>query len=195
MDEGYYSHLPTRALERPLALVAFPGDEHHRAGHSLAARTGIPFVDVDRWVEHEAGQSLWELVDHLGEAAYRRLEAAQVRRALAALPASIIALGDGSLLDDGSRQSVLREATLVHLNRDLANAYWRLRELESTGSRPLHPFLSSPISDIDQLRPTFNARQQAYRQAHHVIDLESKNGGRIGRRLRELVEELSRPLR
>lgn len=186
----YYSYHPTRSLERPLALVTFPGDEHRRLGHSLASRTGVPFVDVDRWIEHEAGQSLTELALGVGEPAFRQLEAAQLRRALSSRPAGILVLGDGSLLLPESRSAVLETALLVHLERDLSSAYWQFRQLEGR-QQPVHPFLVSPLQSIDELRPAFDARSRSYGRAHRSLSLAEKSQRQLFGELRQILDSLS----
>ena len=47
----YYGYDPTLQLRRSLAITGYPGLKFRALAYELAALTGIPLVDVDRW-EH-----------------------------------------------------------------------------------------------------------------------------------------------
>ena len=50
---GYYDPYPTHQLEKPLCLVGFMGSEIHMVGYFLSSMTGLPFIELDKWIEHE----------------------------------------------------------------------------------------------------------------------------------------------
>lgn len=60
-DSSYYDYHPTVQLARPLALGGVPGAPYREVGHHLATLTGLTLIDLDRWIEHQVGQSLWDL--------------------------------------------------------------------------------------------------------------------------------------
>ncbi|MEL7061035.1 MAG: shikimate kinase, partial [Acidobacteriota bacterium] len=94
----YYSHHPLVSLDRHVVLAGFVTEETRGIGYRLAALTGLPVTDLDRSIEHVAGQSVWKLIWNEGEARYRELERVALRRALDDRPLGIITLGDGTLL-------------------------------------------------------------------------------------------------
>ena len=63
---NYYEHGPLVLLQRPIALIGFLGVDQHGLGRDLAALSGLTLIEVDRWIEHEAGQSLVALVQTQG---------------------------------------------------------------------------------------------------------------------------------
>ena len=71
---NYYEHEPLVLLQRPIALIGFLGVDQHGLGRDLAALSGLTLIEVDRWIEHEAGQSLVSLVQTQGIEALRQLE-------------------------------------------------------------------------------------------------------------------------
>ena len=118
---NYYEPGPLVLLQRPVVLIGFPGVDQHGLGRDLAALSGLPLIEVDRWVEHAAGQSLVGLVQTQGLEAVRQLEDRFLAQALAARPPGIVVLGDGALLKEANLRQVLAKATLVYLKLSLAS--------------------------------------------------------------------------
>lgn len=108
----------------PLAvLVGPPGAGKSTLVRVLAAHWGVAWTDTDQLVEAEAGRSIAEIFVDSGEAAFRRLERAAVRRALAG--DGVVALGGGAVLDAGTRAD-LRAHTVVLLEVGIAEAAGRV---------------------------------------------------------------------
>ena len=165
---NYYEHGPLVLLQRPVALIGFLGVDQHGLGRDLAALSGLPLIEVDRWVEHEAGQSLVSLVQTQGIEALRQLEDRFLAQALTTRPSGIVVLGDGALIKRGNLQQVLDKATLVYLKLSLASTYWKLRH---QAVRP-HPLLLQPPESTEELRPLLAERQGGFDQAHVTLDLD-----------------------
>ncbi len=179
---NYYEHGPLVLLQRPIALIGFLGVDQHGLGRDLAALSGLPLVEVDRWIEHEAGQSLVALVQTQGLAALRQLEDRFLAQALAARPPGIVVLGDGALIKEANLRQVLDKATLVYLKLSLAATYWKLRH-QAVGP---HLLLQPPESTAE-LRPLLAERQAGFDQAHVVLDLDEMTPEAV---LRHLLDKL-----
>ena len=67
-----------QAVEQPIALIGLRGAGKSTLGAKLAALLDVPFVELDREVEKEAGAPLAEVFAMYGQDAFRRFE----RRAL-----------------------------------------------------------------------------------------------------------------
>jgi hypothetical protein len=197
MSDGYYDPSPLFLLERPVAIADLVGLDARRLGHHLAALTGLPFHAIDRLVEHKAGCSLWELVLRHGPDRYRKLESEVLAAVLLDRPFGIIALGDGTLLAKENRQRLRREATVIALERDLANCYWRLRSFHA-GAPPgvppnaWHPLDWSPLTSIDQLRPYFEERLTALDGADYTVVLAGRSARRAFPEVHAFLETLGR---
>ncbi len=165
---SYYEHGPLVLLQRPLVLIGFLGVDQHGLGRDLAALSGLPLIEVDRWIEHAAGQSLVALVQTQGIEALRQLEDRFLAQALTTRPPGIVVLGDGALIKRGNLQQVLDKATLVYLKLSLASTYWKLRH---QAVRP-HPLLLQPPESTAELRPLLAERQGGFDQAHVTLDMD-----------------------
>ena len=181
---NYYEHGPLVLLQRPVVLIGFLGVDQHGLGRDLAALSGLPLIEVDRWIEHEAGQSLVSLVQTQGIEALRQLEDRFLAQALTTRPSGIIVLGDGALIKEANLQQVLAKATLVYLKLSLASTYWKLRH-QAVGS---HPLLLQPPESTEELRPLLAERQGGFDQAHVTLDMDEMTPEAA---LRRLLDKLS----
>ena len=166
---NYYEHGPLVLLQRPVVLIGFLGVDQHGLGRDLAALSGLPLVEVDRWIEHEAGQSLVSLVQTQGIEALRQLEDRFLAQALTSRPPGIVVLGDGALIKEANLRQVLDNATLVYLKLSLASTYWKLRH-QAVGA---HPLLLQPPESTGELRPLLAERQGGFDQAHVTLDMDA----------------------
>ena len=169
--DGYYDVAPRMSLEHPLAITGYIPSETRRIGYRLSALTGLGVTDLDRKVEHVAGQSIPRLLLEEGEDAYRRLEGEALRRLLNERPFGILTLGDGALLDTSSRQRVLQSTRLVILDLDLPNLYWRLSPGGDASEEPWHPLIPHPLERFEQLQPFHGPRAVSFAEARHRIPL------------------------
>jgi shikimate kinase len=115
-------------------LTGFMGAGKSVVGKELARLLRRPFVDLDLFIEREAGSSVASLFARRGEAAFRRLE----RRALlrtAKRSGVIVALGGGTLLNPKNRAVVEKTGLLVNLSCSRAELIRRLRPVRE--KRPL----------------------------------------------------------
>lgn len=185
MVRDYYDVYPERPLERPLALTGFMGAGVSRIGSALSSRTGLPAIDLARWVEHKAGCSISELVLTKGEAALTALEDELLPKALAERPAGILMLGDATLTTAENRKAVLEGATLVYLRAQLDSLKDGIaRDLEAfPGCIPA--FMTGPPSSAAELLPLFHKRSLGYECADVVIDIDDRSVANV-------VEELRR---
>lgn len=144
---------------KPLVvLVGPPGAGKSTVGQLLAHRRGVRFRDTDADVERVAGASISDIFVEQGEAAFRALERAAVRRALAEHD-GVLALGGGAVTDDDTRM-LLTEHHVVFLNVGLADAAGRIG---LNRDRPL--LISNPRA---QLRAMLEQRRPLYVEVANV---------------------------
>ena len=103
MDD-YYSPHPTTILKRPLALCGFWGAQIPETAVGIASVTGIPFVDVERRLEHHLGMRLQDYVDSAGFQQLLRVEEKELPKMIPAygMP-PIVALQPQTLLSAKNR--------------------------------------------------------------------------------------------
>src|SRR3954468_14076738 len=89
-------------LEKPIALIGLRGAGKSTLGAKLAAVLSLPFVELDREVEKEAGAPLAEVFAMYGQDAFRRFERRALERVLADEPRAVIATGGSLVTDPGT---------------------------------------------------------------------------------------------
>ncbi|HYZ55090.1 MAG TPA: shikimate kinase [Streptosporangiaceae bacterium] len=88
-----------------IVLTGPPAAGKSVVGKLLAGQLGAALVDTDAEVEAVAGKPVGDIFVEDGEPAFRELERAAARRALAA-DGAVVALGSGAVLDPDIRQSL-----------------------------------------------------------------------------------------
>ena len=131
--------------------------------HALAEQLGTRALDLDAQVEKLAGRSIPEIFAERGESAFRGLE----KEALRTLPSEVgvVSLGGGTVVDDETRQALLRDGLLITLTADPAVLASRVGEGEG---RPL--LGDDPLGNLGRI---LRARAAAYAEAHVVLDTGS----------------------
>ena len=170
MYDDYYGHHPTMQLARPVALTGFIGASVDAVGYAISARTGIPFVDLLRWVEHDQGKSVANLVLHHGECSLRDAEAAGLTRALARKPPALISLGHGTLLAPQHVQHLQDAgALLVYLAAPLGDLAARAREQIARMRTKHYPYFTEHSDGAADLEALFAARLPGYLAADITV--------------------------
>ena len=103
-------------------------------GRILARQLCLPFVDVDRVIETNAGRTIFEIITQEGEAACRELETTALQQ-LVGNPESVIALGGGALLREENRSLVEAHGSVIFLAAEFNTLLERLSA--DANQRPL----------------------------------------------------------
>lgn len=129
----------------------------------VADLLGTRALDLDAQVERLFARSIPQIFAEQGEQAFRALE----KEALRTLPADVgvVSLGGGTLVDDETRQRLLREGIVITLTAEPAVLAARVGRGEG---RPL----LGPDPEAD-LRRILEQRAEAYAEAHAVIDTKT----------------------
>lgn len=138
-----------------LVVIGPPGAGKSTIGKLVADRLQVTFRDTDADIEAEAGKPISEIFIDDGEEAFRALERAAVRAALAEHD-GVLALGGGAVLDPGTRQT-LSGHQVVYLSVSHSDAAQRVG---LNRDRPL--LLGNPRA---QLRALLDARRPLYEEA------------------------------
>jgi shikimate kinase len=147
-------------------LTGMSGAGKTTVGEKLAARLGMPFVDVDQEIEQATGNSIARIFETEGEAAFRELEAIVVRE-ISRFSHVVIALGAGALERDDSFATVSKSGTLVYLKAGLPLIQSRLQKGEP------RPLLASaaPNELKERLAEMLNRRERRYLCAEVVVEI------------------------
>ncbi len=122
------------SMPETITLVGLSGSGKSSVGRTVAAALGRPFVDLDQRISAVAGGSPATIIGRDGEARFREIEAAEVRKAVA-VPGAVIATGGGAVIDPLSRWALWDAGQAVWLDAPDVQLAARLRR--SDEQRPL----------------------------------------------------------
>lgn len=120
-------------LQHNLYLLGFMGSGKSHVGQALSKDLNVPFIDLDTLIETEAKCSINEIFATQGEAYFRRLEAAGLRKLKNAK--SVIALGGGTPCFLENIAWIRKHGDSFFLDPTIAILVGRL--LKETEKRPL----------------------------------------------------------
>jgi shikimate kinase len=135
-----------------VVLVGPMGVGKSTVGQLLAERLGVGYRDTDDDIVAEQGRTVAEIFVDEGESAFRAIEKAAVRTALAEHD-GVLALGGGSILDEDTR-ALLAGQRVVYLSMDVEEAVQR------TGLNAARPLLA--VNPRKQWRELMEARRHLY---------------------------------
>jgi len=112
--------MSTRQIHVPktIVLVGLMGAGKTNIGRRLAQRLNLPFVDADAEIEAAAGETIEEIFERRGEAAFREGERKVIARLLAN-PVHVLATGGGAFMDPGTRALIAERGTSIWLRAEL----------------------------------------------------------------------------
>jgi XRE family transcriptional regulator, aerobic/anaerobic benzoate catabolism transcriptional regulator len=166
--------------EQRIALVGLRGAGKSTLGAQLAAHRGVPFIELDREIEREAGTSMNEILLLHGQAGYRRYE----RRALLRIAEEH---GEGVVMTTGG--SIVSERETFDLLQSRFYCVWVKASPEEHVSRvvaqgDMRPFTSGDGADtsrgamneaLEDIRRILASREALYARADAVVDTAARN--------------------
>jgi XRE family transcriptional regulator, aerobic/anaerobic benzoate catabolism transcriptional regulator len=152
-----------------IALLGLRGAGKSTVGRALAARRGVPFVELDQRIEEAAGMPLGALFELHGEAHYRRLER-EVLAALFAAPRAMVLATGGSLVTSPDTYALLRRHARTVWLRARPEDHWD-RVVAQGDQRPM----AEKPHAFGELRALLAAREPLYAAADQVVDTSTQD--------------------
>jgi XRE family aerobic/anaerobic benzoate catabolism transcriptional regulator len=149
---------------RRIALVGLRGAGKSTLGHLLATEAGMPFVELDREIERDAGIGLSEIFLLNGQAGYRRIERRCLERTLASHPGLVMSVGGGIVSEPGTYSLLLGSCLTVWVK---ASADEHMARVLAQGD--LRPMQGSAEAMAD-LKRILDSREPLYRKADITLD-------------------------
>ena len=158
---------------KPIALLGLRGAGKSTLGARLADAMKLPFVELDREVEKEAGAELGEVFAMYGQDAFRRFERRALERVLKQNQQCVIATGGSLVTDPGTYKLLLERCTCVwlkaspeeHMARVIAQGDMRPFKGRNAPGRP---------SALEEIRQLLADRDRLYARADATIDTSGK---------------------
>jgi len=148
-------------VSKTIVLVGLMGAGKTNIGRRLAQRLGLPFVDADAEIETAAGETIEEIFERRGEAAFRDGERKVIARLLAD-PIHVLATGGGAFMDASTRALIRERGISVWLKADLELLVARVSR---RGNRPL--LKPDPRAALERL---IEARYPVYAEADITVE-------------------------
>ena len=164
-----------------IALLGLRGAGKSTLGEKLAEALELPFIELDREVEKEAGAKLGEVFALYGQDAFRRFERRALERVLNEHERAVIATG-GSLVTDPSTFELLLERCMCiwlkaspeeHMSRVMAQGDMR-------------PFKGRSAA-LEEIRRLLADRERLYARAPVSVDTSGKT-------VRQTLQEIRKAL-
>ena len=168
-----------------IALVGLRGAGKSTLGAKLAATLDVPFVELDREVEKEAGANLGEVFALYGQDAFRRFERRALERVLDEHERAVIATGGGLVTDAATYELLLERCFCVWLK---ASPQEHMARVVAQGDlRPFSGRTQGRAAALDEIRRLLADRERLYARAPLVVDTS-------GRTVRQTLQELRKAL-
>jgi len=166
--------MPLEALVREgekkelVALIGLRGAGKSTLGAKLAESLKVPFVELDKEVEKEAGAELGEVFAMYGQDAFRRFERRALERVLAQHPRAVIAAGGSLVTAEDTYQQLLSRCFCVWLKTRPDEHMTRV-----IAQGDMRPFKGRSAA-LDEIKQLLEDREMLYARANATLDTSGK---------------------
>jgi len=152
-------------------LMGYMGSGKTTVGKKLARAMNYDFVDLDRQIEEQWGDSIASIFEQKGEEEFRKMEKDTLYKTFE-LEDCIVSLGGGSPCYFDNMEQINRFGRSVYLKLSAASLSSRLQNAKTP--RPLIQGLSEGEL-FEFVQQQLGEREQFYNKAHLIVKGESLN--------------------
>jgi XRE family aerobic/anaerobic benzoate catabolism transcriptional regulator len=164
-----------------IALIGLRGAGKSTLGEKLARSLDIPFVELDKEVEKEAGAKLGEVFAMYGQDAYRRFERRALERVLKQYERAVIATGGSLVTDPATYQLLLERCACIWLK---ASPEEHMSRVIAQGD--MRPFKGRSAA-LGEIKKLLEDREKLYARADAAVETSGKS-------VRQSLEQMKRAL-
>ena len=167
--------------EQRIALIGLRGAGKTTLGAELARQRGVPFVELDRQIEREAGTSMNEILLLHGQAGYRRYERRALMRIADEHAGGVVMTTGGSIVSERETFDLLQSrfycvwlkaSPQEHMSRVVAQGDMRpFRGSQDEDGRDGNGAMGEAMEDI---RRILASRESLYARADAVVDTAAR---------------------
>jgi XRE family transcriptional regulator, aerobic/anaerobic benzoate catabolism transcriptional regulator len=163
-----------KGREKRIALVGLRGAGKSTLGEQLAKDRGVPFVELDREIEREAGTSMSEILLLHGQAGYRRYERRALLRIAEEHAEGVVMTTGGSIVSERETFDLLQShfycvwvkaSPEEHMTRVVAQG----------DMRPFDSTRGATNEALDDIRRILASREPLYARADAVVDTAARS--------------------
>jgi XRE family aerobic/anaerobic benzoate catabolism transcriptional regulator len=151
-----------------VALIGLRGAGKSTLGAKLAESLKVPFVELDKEVEKEAGAELGEVFAMYGQDAFRRFERRALERVLAEHPRAVIATGGSLVTASDTYEQLLARCFCVWLKTRPEEHMARVIE-----QGDMRPFKGRSAA-LDEIKKLLEDRENLYARANATLQTSGK---------------------
>ncbi len=141
-----------RKLTSNIVLCGMPSAGKTSVGKAVASSLGLNFYDSDEEIVKKTGKTPSEIINAMGETAFRDIES-EVVKELSIKSGAIISLGGGAILREENVINLKRNGTIIYIKRDV--------NLLTTDNRP--------ISQKEGIKALYEKRKDIYIKVSDLI--------------------------
>lgn len=162
--------LPEAAARRHrIALIGLRGAGKSTLGAMAGAALGLPFVELNREIEDQAGMPVNEIIAFYGQEGYRRLEAQALGRIAATHESVMLAVAGGIVAEPDTFKALLAQFHTIWIKASPAEHMARVR-----AQGDMRPMSGNPEA-MEQLRFILTSREALYEQARAKLDTSGRS--------------------
>lgn len=169
------------ARKRRVALVGLRGAGKTTLGSALADELQLPFVELDREIERDAGISLSEVFSLYGQTGYRRIERRCLERIIQSDKQIVMAVGGGIVSEPETYNLLLANCFTVWIKASPAEHMARV--VAQGDFRPMQGNTEA-MGDLNRI---LSAREPLYRKADLTLDTAGERPEQSLTKLRQAV--------
>lgn len=177
---------------KPIFLIGYMGCGKSTMGRAVSALTGVPFIDLDNYIEQRFHITVKEIFAQRGEGGFRDVERRMLQE-VADFEDVIVACGGGTPCFFDNMEYMNSHGTTVFLNTPIDRLHSRL--MRGRHKRPL-------IADKDDeelmtfIKEALAKRMEHYSKAQITFSSERlENKSEIANTAREFAELLAIPIK
>jgi XRE family transcriptional regulator, aerobic/anaerobic benzoate catabolism transcriptional regulator len=171
-----------------VALVGIRGVGKSTLGPLLAERLGVPFVELNREIEKEAGLAVSEIFTVYGQQGYRVMERRCLERVTAQSPKVVLATGGGIVAEPATYEILLSSFFTIWLKATPESMFERV--LAQHDARIANAELRNEA--LENIERTLEARRHLYELAPASFDTTGRTIDQIVTALLSLLSTSSR---
>ncbi len=147
-------------------MIGFMGSGKSTVGSKLSSETGLPFIDLDKYIQTKEGRTIDDIFNEKGEDYFRETE----RRLLKEIIKKdniILSCGGGTPCFFNNMSLMNENGITIYLRMPVAALHSRL--LNSKYDRPLvKKMYGQELRNY--ISVTLEEREKYYRMAHHTVE-------------------------
>ena len=157
-----------------IALIGLRGAGKSTLGSQLAAGRHVPFIELDREIEREAGTSMNEILLLHGQARYRRYERRALLRIAEDHPDGVVMTTGGSIVSESETFDLLQSHFYCVWLKASPEEHMA-RVVAQGDMRPFTATKGATSEAMEDLRRILTSRESLYARADAVVDTAARN--------------------